>query len=290
MAPITAARAQTVSPVSRADLEAEKIDEAWFIAEVGTPLMRSDGACLSGQGKVGARQIRAPRAPPHPAETAGPASGDISEQAADMADGSSRRTWRLVDDLGISIREPGRPGVRVHTPMNRVFLFKGEASDTTSVHEILHHLSVRMPGRHAGRNPPRVAEAGDQRTGPRRRRPETSGASITSWQRLSATGEGGKRSILTSEYGRRPRLPLSERLRSSGEHRRETAADRFKAKEDLARRLRDARYQGRARFRNSLVTAYQAERTSTREPARVCQPSDMSVLSHLYAHRAGSIP
>jgi hypothetical protein len=73
--------------------------------------------------------------------------GDISEEAADFAEWFVIRNPALVDGLGISLRtkEAGAAAGN-YNPMNRVMtLFKGKASDTTAVHEILHHMERMMP-------------------------------------------------------------------------------------------------------------------------------------------------
>lgn len=74
--------------------------------------------------------------------------GDISEQAADMAEWFILKNPALVDDLGIGIRAPSenQKASGNYNPLNRVMtLFKESASDTTAVHEILHHLERMMP-------------------------------------------------------------------------------------------------------------------------------------------------
>jgi len=71
----------------------------------------------------------------------------ISEDAADMAEWFINQNPALVDDLGISIIGKGARGaVGQYNPFSRILtLIKGLASDTTTVHEILHHLERMMP-------------------------------------------------------------------------------------------------------------------------------------------------
>jgi hypothetical protein len=73
--------------------------------------------------------------------------GDLSEEGANLAEWFIHRNPRLVDDLGISIRNAGEHGsAGNYSPFNRVMtLFKGSANDTTAVHEMLHHLELMMP-------------------------------------------------------------------------------------------------------------------------------------------------
>lgn len=73
--------------------------------------------------------------------------GDLSDEGADFAEWFIHRNARLVDDLGISIRNAGEHGsAGNYSPFNRVMtLFKGAANDTTAVHEMLHHLELMMP-------------------------------------------------------------------------------------------------------------------------------------------------
>ena len=79
--------------------------------------------------------------------------GDLSEEGANLAEWFVQKNPRLVDDLGISIRNTGEAGAAGnYSPFNRVMtLFKGTANDTTAVHEMLHHLELMMPedARHA---------------------------------------------------------------------------------------------------------------------------------------------
>lgn len=73
--------------------------------------------------------------------------GDLTEKSVDLAEWFILKNPRLVDDLGVSVRtskvegEAGR-----YLPLPRIMqLMKEAATDTTAVHEILHHLERMMP-------------------------------------------------------------------------------------------------------------------------------------------------
>ena len=76
--------------------------------------------------------------------------GVLSDRAVDMAEWFIKKNPALVEDLGISIKgeapagEPSTAGF--YGKANRVFTLIAEnAKDTTSIHEILHHLERMMP-------------------------------------------------------------------------------------------------------------------------------------------------
>lgn len=77
--------------------------------------------------------------------------GDVTEEAADLAEWLIKKNEGLVDDLGISIRKPGEKEVNMagfYTPLNRVItLLKHPegGSDLTAIHEILHHFERFIP-------------------------------------------------------------------------------------------------------------------------------------------------
>ncbi len=131
----------------RADLEAGKISEALFISQVESLHAQMEIAAESrryeptngrarGADFLRQKLLEAKRR------------GDISEQAADMAEWFILKNPALVEDLGIGIRTPSenQNASGNYNPLNRVMtLFKESASDTTAVHEILHHLERMMP-------------------------------------------------------------------------------------------------------------------------------------------------
>ena len=74
--------------------------------------------------------------------------GDISEDAADFAEWFIQRNPSLVDELGISMRKPKVEGryTGTYDPLRRLMtLLKGSASDSTAVHEMMHHFERMMP-------------------------------------------------------------------------------------------------------------------------------------------------
>jgi len=73
--------------------------------------------------------------------------GDLSDEAVDFAEWFIQRNPQLVEDLGISIRAPKEDGVSgQYFDVNRLMvLMKKSGKDTTTVHEILHHLERMMP-------------------------------------------------------------------------------------------------------------------------------------------------
>jgi N12 class adenine-specific DNA methylase len=76
--------------------------------------------------------------------------GDISAEKADFAEWFIKRNPALMDELGISITQPkhmqGLDTAGYYNPAARIItLIKGHNSDTTAVHEMLHHLERMMP-------------------------------------------------------------------------------------------------------------------------------------------------
>ena len=73
--------------------------------------------------------------------------GELSPEAVDFAEWFILQNPALVDDLGISIRTPKEDGLGgMYDSYSRVmYLMKESGSDTTAVHEILHHLERMMP-------------------------------------------------------------------------------------------------------------------------------------------------
>lgn len=74
--------------------------------------------------------------------------GDISDEAADLAEWFIQRNPALVDDLGISVRRgTDRVTAGSYNPLARVMtLIKETGSTATGVHEIMHHLERMLPG------------------------------------------------------------------------------------------------------------------------------------------------
>lgn len=74
--------------------------------------------------------------------------GELTEDAADFAEWFIKRNPALVDDLGIAMRQQkgAEEYIGRYNPYGRVMtLLKNSGSDTTAVHEILHHLERMMP-------------------------------------------------------------------------------------------------------------------------------------------------
>lgn len=76
--------------------------------------------------------------------------GDISDDAADLAEWFILQNEALVDDLGISLKSSNQSESKgsagYYNPISRILtLIKGSAKDTTAVHEMLHHLERLMP-------------------------------------------------------------------------------------------------------------------------------------------------
>ena len=73
--------------------------------------------------------------------------GDLSEEAVDFAEWFIQRNPQLVDDLGVSIRASKQDGVsgQYFDAGRLMVLMKKSGKDTTTVHEILHHLERMMP-------------------------------------------------------------------------------------------------------------------------------------------------
>ena len=73
--------------------------------------------------------------------------GDITEDAANMAEWFVQKNPALLDDLGISVRSPGENGTAgSYMPGERIIaIMKGGDKSTVAVHEILHHLERMMP-------------------------------------------------------------------------------------------------------------------------------------------------
>lgn len=74
--------------------------------------------------------------------------GDISDEAADLAEWFIQRNPALVDDLGISVRQgTDRVTAGSYNPTARIMtLIKETGSTATGVHEIMHHLERMLPG------------------------------------------------------------------------------------------------------------------------------------------------
>jgi hypothetical protein len=73
--------------------------------------------------------------------------GELSQDAVDLASWFIGKNPNLVQDLALSVRQPGEgtPSGR-YTPINQlVTLFKQSGSSETAVHEILHHTERMMP-------------------------------------------------------------------------------------------------------------------------------------------------
>jgi hypothetical protein len=74
--------------------------------------------------------------------------GVMDEKALDFAEYLIKQNPALVEDLSIAIQtaKDGNEASGGYNPFGRMFtLFKGQASDTTAVHEILHHMERMMP-------------------------------------------------------------------------------------------------------------------------------------------------
>lgn len=76
--------------------------------------------------------------------------GDLSEDAADLAEWFILQNEALMDDLGISIKgksqSENKGSAGYYSPLYRILtLIKGSAKDSTAVHEMLHHLERLMP-------------------------------------------------------------------------------------------------------------------------------------------------
>lgn len=75
--------------------------------------------------------------------------GDLSEFGVDMAEWFIQQNPMLVDNLGISVRQPNEPGGAVsgfYNPLASIItLMKESGNDETAVHEILHHAERMMP-------------------------------------------------------------------------------------------------------------------------------------------------
>lgn len=76
--------------------------------------------------------------------------GDISDDAADLAEWFILQNEALVDDLGISLKSSNQSESKgsagYYNPISRILtLIKGSAKDSTAVHEMLHHLERLMP-------------------------------------------------------------------------------------------------------------------------------------------------
>jgi hypothetical protein len=72
--------------------------------------------------------------------------GELDVYPVDFALWALKKNPNLANDLGISVRESEGEASGTYNPASRVIsLFKGSASDTTVVHEILHHTERMMP-------------------------------------------------------------------------------------------------------------------------------------------------
>lgn len=72
--------------------------------------------------------------------------GELDVYPVDFALWALKKNPNLANDLGISVRESDGDASGTYNPASRVIsLFKGSASDTTVVHEILHHTERMMP-------------------------------------------------------------------------------------------------------------------------------------------------
>jgi hypothetical protein len=74
--------------------------------------------------------------------------GELSENAAELAEWFIGQNPALVDDLGITIKAPaeGTSASGYYNPMSRIFtLMKHSGNEETAVHEMLHHMERMMP-------------------------------------------------------------------------------------------------------------------------------------------------
>jgi hypothetical protein len=74
--------------------------------------------------------------------------GELSEQAVDLAEWFISQNPALLDQLGISIKEPKQDEVAsgFYNPMTRVMtLITHSSNDETVVHEMLHHMERMLP-------------------------------------------------------------------------------------------------------------------------------------------------
>jgi hypothetical protein len=74
--------------------------------------------------------------------------GELSENAAELAEWFIGQNPALVDDLGITIKAPaeGTSSSGYYNPMSRIFtLMKHSGNEETAVHEMLHHMERMMP-------------------------------------------------------------------------------------------------------------------------------------------------
>lgn len=73
--------------------------------------------------------------------------GELSKEAVDLAEWFIQKNPALVEDLGVSIRTPKEGGIggQYNTLARIMVLMKDAGSDTTPVHEVLHHLERMMP-------------------------------------------------------------------------------------------------------------------------------------------------
>lgn len=125
------------------DREGGKITDEAFIEGVDTALEDADNARMYAQRPprtrgadfIRQRLLEAKRR------------GDLSDEAVDFAEWFIQRNPQLVEDLGISIRAPKQDGVSgQYFDVGRLMvLMKKSGKDTTTVHEILHHLERMMP-------------------------------------------------------------------------------------------------------------------------------------------------
>ena len=119
------------------DFAREVKDVQWFVSEMrdAKRLRDADEPRLRGADRIREVVLAAKRR------------GDITEDAADLAEWFALRNPHLIDNLGISVIKESE-GVRspFYTPFDRIMhLIKGASGETSAVHEIMHHLERMMP-------------------------------------------------------------------------------------------------------------------------------------------------
>lgn len=131
----------------RKDLDAGKLNDAGFVREVEALHNRMELAAqtkrytdrperVRGADFIRQKLLEAKRR------------GDISAKAADLAEWFVLKNPALLDELGISVKMPKADSASsgTYNPLTKIVtLFAGKASDTTAVHEVLHHLERMMP-------------------------------------------------------------------------------------------------------------------------------------------------
>jgi hypothetical protein len=119
------------------DFAREVKDIQWFVGEMrdAKRLRDADEPRLRGADRIREVVLAAKRR------------GDITEDAADLAEWFALRNPHLIDSLGISvIKESKKVRSPFYTPFDRIMhLVKGASGETSAVHEIMHHLERMMP-------------------------------------------------------------------------------------------------------------------------------------------------